>query len=433
MNTNSRFFTQVVLASRSLCNIDIDWSQHQNDLIRLPLNVDLFPVWFKKDSFVYTEQNIATLISKYAKYFDLWWDPEQISVFEYSKDLCIHCYEHFPKWWNAEEFNYSQSEYLLICWDYKEIWMDNNPHLKPSPQLLQQLILHFSDKFDEWWNPDWYYVRGGLLFVSLLAKHCYEHFDKWWIPSKLDKRHWNLNETDVIALMNYCPEHFDKWKQFLPECIYDEDILEWVAQNHPESLPDMLPDVVDLRTLLTLLENDVPLDEKIIVDNYCEDFIRLVSLLDNETLKKLTNEVLDKKGARVEKFVKELIRRDLYMSTDYTRFSPEEFKWDEGTIVLLTEFADYFDIWWCSDTFPWYRHSKDLCKYLPNKFHEWWNPLKFNDKHYWALIKYCKDYIHVWGNVVFGKFSTYLRDLDEATLERLKLISILDGIEYNNR
>jgi len=165
-------------------------------------------------------------MSKYAKYFDLWWDPEKIPVYEFSKDLCIYCHEHFPKWWDAENFDYSKSEYLLICWDYKEVWMDNNPHLKPSPTLLQQLIINFPDKFDEWWNPDWYYVRGGLLFVSLLAKYCHEYFNRWWIPSRLNKQLWSLNEPAVIALINYCPEHFDKWKQFLSNKIYDGDVIE---------------------------------------------------------------------------------------------------------------------------------------------------------------------------------------------------------------
>ena len=427
------FLVELVLVNKTLDKSSIDWSKYQDYLIRRDLPVDLFPMWFRKGAFTYSTDNITKLITHYNRYFDLWWDPHVISLRSFSGLLCIYCSQHFLKWWDPEQFDYSYASNLLYCWDYKEIWLDKNPHFDPTIDFLKNLITYFSDKFDEWWHPEWFYSNGRPYFIALLAEHCHEYFDKWWIPEKIYSD-WELTEEDILALMKYCPEHFDKWKDFMGRNITRKEILEWIAQNHPEYLEKILPVFVDLDILPLALQYDVSLSDRRVCQSL-KDLVNILTFLDSKTFEKLRDEVLTRRSSRIHYLIDELTKRGLYNPfdpSDYSGFHPSCFRWDKGTITLLTEFADYFDIWWSTEYFPWQEHSKDLCKYLPDKFLSWWNPFKFKEDHYWALAKYCKDYIHVWGRYVFKQYSQFLEDLSTKDLEKLKLLITLGEIKFDD-
>jgi len=386
------------------------------------LGTDKFPQWFDKSKCPYTMDVIRTLVTYYTDYFDIWWDPKKIPISNYGGLLCTHCNKYFPKWWDPENFPYEHAcDALLFCWEYKEIWWDNNPYFRPTDLFFQHLIKHFNKCFDEWWDPDLFYANKGLEYLELFAEYCSEHFDKWWISKRFKRK---LDDWELEALIKHCPEHFDKWKKAVPKTIFNKEIIAWFIENHPEFCEKLKVENIPVDLLLKALKSGVVFKSFSVSSHERGEFQFLLSL-DKEKITKL-QAILDEKFERSQEFWEKLRERGLLIQTSFTTRFSDVFNWSKYTIVLLKDFGEYFDLWWDPEVFPWEKHSKDLCKYLPDKFPLWWDEEAFNMDHAWALVEYCFDYANIWLPIALeNKLFRIFMQVDEKIIERLKLVRTL--------
>jgi len=188
----------------------------------------------------FREKIIDTLIFKYSKYFDIWWNESLLDILytEVKYDaLCklftsLRSYDKY--WFDISKMNLKMHITLLIRFFDLRVGGYMNKIDYNNIDFIYNLISYQSPHFNLWWDRISPSTKEKLYikYTYLLCIHCENYFDKWFDKDKIN---WN-HLSDLII---YCPNHFDKW--------FDKDkISDSTLTKYFRSLIKYIPEKFDV-------------------------------------------------------------------------------------------------------------------------------------------------------------------------------------------